>query len=51
MPMASDVQLVLPAATPLPKARATSSRPSAPTEKPNWAGIWLTSTVSAMPFM
>ena len=50
-PSVNADQFVLPASTPLMSCRISCSGPSASTEKPNSAGNWLTSTVSAMPFM
>jgi hypothetical protein len=50
-PMISAVRLVSPSATPPTKARASGITPSASTEKPKSLGSWLSSTVSAMPFM
>jgi hypothetical protein len=50
-PSASAVTLVLPAHTFSPIAHAWRSGPSALTENPRSFGIWLSITVSAMPFM
>ena len=51
LPSISAVQFVLPASTACMKPQALFKRPSASTENPKSAGNWLTSTVSAMPFM
>jgi len=49
--MTSAARLVSPSATPPTKARTSGITPSASTEKPKSLGSWLSSTVSAMPFM
>jgi hypothetical protein len=50
-PMTSAARLVSPSATPRSKARVSGITPSASTEKPKSLGSWLSSTVSAIPFM
>jgi hypothetical protein len=49
--MSRATVFVSPSATPRAKARASAITPSASTEKPNSFGSWLSSTVSAIPFM
>jgi len=50
-PSARLTQLARPPSTPSPISRSLCSRPVAPMENPKSLGSWLTSTVSAMPFI
>ena len=50
-PMISAAVFVSPSTTPRTKARASGITPSASMEKPKSFGSWLSSTVSAIPFM
>ena len=50
-PIASATRFVLPAITFSTIPHACRIGPSAETEKPKSFGIWLSTTVSAMPFM
>jgi hypothetical protein len=50
-PIASATRFVPPANTRTTMAQAWRSGPCASTEKPSSFGIWLNSTVNAMPFM
>jgi hypothetical protein len=49
--MISAAPFVSPSTTPRTRARASGITPSASMEKPKSLGTWLTSTVSAIPFM
>jgi hypothetical protein len=49
--MTSATVFVSPPATPRAKARASGTTPWASVEKPKSLGSWLSSTVSAIPFM
>jgi hypothetical protein len=50
-PTASDTRLVLPSTIPRAIAHMSRSGPVDSIEKPSSFGVWLSSTVSAMPFM
>ncbi|MNC55258.1 hypothetical protein D3C75_1047790 [compost metagenome] len=51
MPMAKAIQLACPASRAWLRARMSRSGPLLSMEMPNSLGVWLISTVKAMPFM